>query len=296
MVKVDARDYLVIHDNCPDDWEIRDRVAVLVHGLGGNHQSGYMKRIAAKLNAHGIRTMRVDLRGFGSSMYTCRGHAHVGRSDDIDLVLEDVFRCCPRSPVTLMGFSFGGNIVLKLLAEYGDDIPDPLDSSVVVAPPINLTRCAQNLRTGLARLYDRFFVHKLKHVVWRRRKRVNGLVDMPQLSLPDRLLKFDDQFTAPLNGFSGAREYYTMCSTDGLLDRVCLRTLLLVAKNDPLIPYDMFDGVPLSPAITMHAAESGGHLGFVSHQNGNGDRRWMDWKILEWVQGIEQESTEYVEE
>ena len=292
MVRVDSHDSLVIHDNCPDTWQPRDRVVVMLHGLGGCHNSGYMRRISSKLNAEGFRTMRVDLRGFGSSKYTCRGHSHVGRSDDLELVLEDVARCCPRSPVTLIGFSFGGNIVCKLLAEYGADVSQPLDSAVAVSPPVDLHRCSENLRHGLARFYDQYFVKNLQRLHWERRRRVDGLLDLPIRKLPDRLRDFDDQFTAPLNGFSGLHEYYTMCSTVSILDQICVRTLLLTAADDPLIPDDIFDAARDSSAIQLEIKKSGGHLGFVSKAGNYQDRRWMDWRIVQWVKEMESRKSE----
>jgi len=292
MVKVDHRDHLVVHDNCPDDWQPGDRVVVMVHGLGGSHQSGYMQRIAAKLNHENIRSIRVDMRGFGASMYTCRGHAHVGRSDDLEIVIQDVIRCCPRSPITLVGFSFGGNIVLKLLAEYSSDVPVALDSAAAVSPPIDLHRCSNNLRTGLARFYDSFFTWNLSRLLWKRRRIVGDLHDVPVRKLPKRLRNFDEQFTAPLNGFSDAAEYYTMCSTAPLLDQICVPTLLLTAHDDPLIPVDMFEDASLSPAIELVISKGGGHLGFLSRNRDYHDRRWMDCQVVTWVKRMQQRLAE----
>jgi predicted alpha/beta-fold hydrolase len=294
LVRVEPNDHLVVHDNCPDEWNPRDRVAVMLHGLGGCSNSGYMQRVAAKLNAEGIRTMRVDMRGFGASKYSCRQHAHIGRSEDLEMVLQDVTRCCPRSPVSLIGFSFGGNIVCKLLAEYGSDVPDHLDSAVVVSPPIDLIRCAQMLRYGLARFYDKYFVYQLKKQLWERRKKVRGMQDVPIGPLPDRLREFDNYFTAPLNGFRDATEYYTMCSTAHVLDQVSVKTLILAAADDPIIPVEIFETANLSPAIELLILKSGGHLGFVSRKSAYKDRRWMDWQIVKRIKMIEEQSVHLI--
>ena len=288
LVKVDHREHLVVHDSYPENWQAGDPVAVMVHGLGGCHGSGYMQRIAAKLNHENVRTMRVDLRGFGASMYTCRGHAHVGRSDDLEIVLQDVMRCCPGSPINLIGFSFGGDIVLKLLAEYSSDVPNSLESAVAVSPPIDLHRCSQNLRTGLARFYDNYFTWNLSRLIWKRRKLVSDLHDVPIRKLPKRLKAFDDLLTAPLNGFADATEYYTMCSTAPLLDQICVPTLLLTAHDDPLVPVDMFEKAKLSPAIELVISKGGGHLGFISRSRAYSDRRWMDLQVVNWIKRMEQ--------
>ena len=89
----------------------------MIHGLAGCHQSPYMRRIAAKLNAGGIRTFRMDLRGCGAGALLARLPYHSGQSADAAAALETIAGICPGSPATLIGFSLGGNIALKLVGE-----------------------------------------------------------------------------------------------------------------------------------------------------------------------------------
>ncbi|OYV87501.1 MAG: hypothetical protein B7Z73_10010 [Planctomycetia bacterium 21-64-5] len=131
-------DQIVLHDDCPEGWQPGDRVALLIHGLAGCHQSIYMLRIAARLEELGVRAFRMDLRGCGAGVGLARLPYHAGRSEDAAAALETIARLCPASPVALVGFSMGGNIALKLLGELGEERCGHLDRAVAVCPPFDL--------------------------------------------------------------------------------------------------------------------------------------------------------------
>src|SRR5205085_10844880 len=130
-------------------------VAILLHGLGGSHQSSYMLRCSAKLRTRGVRVFRMDLRGYGAGIELARQPLHAGRSEDAGTVLDYVHRLLPDSPIHLVGFSMGANIVLKLAGELGAQAPPHLASVLAVSPPIDLAACTRNIQRGMNRLYDR---------------------------------------------------------------------------------------------------------------------------------------------
>lgn len=276
-------DTIVIRENTAGKWEIGDRIVIMLHGLCGSHASQYMMRVAAKLIDRGFKTIRVDMRGFGDSKLFSRGHMHAGRSDDVVSVLDDTRNRYPGSPITIMGFSLGANIALKVLCEYENATPVELDSAVAVSPPIDLLQCTLNLRKGLNRFYDYYFARLLSRAVWRRRRSGIPFDDVPIQALPKQLYEFDDQYTAPAAGFVDATEYYEKCSTHLLLDRISIPTLLLVANDDPIVPIQMYDDRTHSPFITRLLAKGGGHLGFIAKKSDDPDCRWMDWRIVDWV-------------
>jgi predicted alpha/beta-fold hydrolase len=282
-VHLDDGDRLLLHDDCPADWQTGGRVALLLHGLGGSHESGYMVRIADKLNDCGVRTFRKDLRGFGAGYNMARHHCHAGRTDDAAACLDFVANLCPDSPVTVIGFSMSGNIVLKLLGDLGELAPPFLQGAVAVCPPIDLIHCASHLRIGMNRLYDWSFVRALHRLVHRRRRTVPDLVDRQLRPLPKRLREFDDQYTAPLTGFSGATEYYSLCSSGPHLSRIRVPTLIIAAADDPVIPVDMFERYAISSSVTLHITSHGGHLGFIGVSGVDADRRWLDWRVVDWI-------------
>ena len=292
QVKLPDGDTIILHDNAPANWSTGDRVVVLLHGLCGSHSSPYMRRLAAKLNHQAVRTMRMDQRGWGAAEKTARKPTHAGRSDDLRHAVQAVRQICPGSPIALVGFSLGGNVVLKYLAEEGASLQSELAQAVVVSPPSDLAACARSLQRGTSRWYERYFIRRLMQYV-----RVRARSDPAWHSLlrhqhrVGTLWQFDHHFTAPLSGFHSADDYYQQSSTHRRWQEIKLPTHLLVARDDPLVPYQTFD--ELTPtarghSLHVHVTAHGGHLGFVSRGmavqgTGYSDRRWMDRAIVAWL-------------
>lgn len=287
-------DTIIIRENTPEHWNSGNRIVVLLHGLCGDHSSQYMMRVSAKLIDNGFKTIRVDMRGFGDSLHYSRGHMHAGRSDDVYSVFNDLARRFPESLITLIGFSLGGNIALKTVCEFEKGTAVKLDSVLAVAPPIDLLRCTLSLQKGVNRFYDSYFAKLLAKAVKRRRKSGTAFDDIPLRTFPKQIYEFDDRYTAPAAGFDSAEDYYAKCSTHQLLNRVAVPTLLLVAKDDPIVPIQIYDPIQ-SPYITKVVSESGGHLGFIARKSDDPDRRWMDWRIIDWVREIDRLSSDSTE-
>lgn len=283
FVTLDDGDQIVLHDDCPESWSPGDRVALMIHGLGGSHQSPYMQRIAYKLYQRGIRTFRMDLRGCGAGVGLSRFPCHSGRSDDAAAALEKIAQLCPFSQTTLIGFSLGGNITLKLLGEYSCDPPGNLDAAIAVCPPIDLTRCVQKIQQAPNHFYDRYFVKLLLKM---HQQTLKLLPDAPTFDAtvrPRRLIELDEIFTARVSGFGDAMTYYRLCSTARLLHAIKLPTLILAAADDPLIPSECFESIDKSEDVHLVLSQGGGHLGFLGQLGSDPDRRWMDWRIVDWV-------------
>ncbi len=283
LVELPDGDKIVVHDDCPASWASGDLVVVMIHGLGGCHLSGYMARIADKLNARGVRTLRMDQRGFGSGSFVARSHTHAGRSGDLDAVLRFTERLCPRSKRVAIGFSMGANILLKLLGEY-EEAPRPsVHSAIAVAPPIDLYACSENLKRGPSRIYDLSFVRTLNRLVEMRRRKIVGMRHVELRPKPKRLFEFDDRYTAPLAGFSGAKEYYQKSSCSPLLGKITIPTTIIADTHDPVVPYGVFTRTTLSKSTNLITTSYGGHIGYVGKTGCDPDRRWLDWRVVELV-------------
>ncbi len=280
-------DRLVIHDDQPSSWITGDRIAILIPGLCGCHGSPYMRRVSDKLRRNGIRTIRADMRGFGDSELISRSHVYAGCSHDIRSIVDFVRALSPLSAISLVGFSLGGNIILKTLGEWGDAVPRGVDSAVAVSPPIDLLHSSWSLRRNGNRLYDYYFAAQLKECLSLRRRKVKNLVDNGMNPLPDRLLHFDDRFTAPVWGYSGARDYYEQCSAGPLLRDVRVPSIIVTSHDDPIVPVEMYDQYTMSPYIEMVTTRAGGHLGFLGRNPGDPDRYWLDWRICRWIDMLE---------
>jgi predicted alpha/beta-fold hydrolase len=287
-VAVSDDDAVVLHDDRPVDWRNGDRAALLLHGLSGCYTSQYMWRIAAKLNDIGIRTFRNDLRGCGAGWSLARLPYHSGRSDDAACALRFIERLCPASPVTLIGFSLGANIVLKLLGELGRGRCGGLDSGVAICPPVDLMACSRNLGRWSNRIYDAHFVGNLWQAARRRSgangKAVNGARHFRFPSRrPPKLYDFDDVYTAPISGFRSAEHYYRSCSSGQFVPAIRKPTLIIAASDDPMIPARLFDRIDWPPSVHFHLAAGGGHLGFIGRRGVDPDCRWLDWRVVEWI-------------
>ena len=283
LVQLNDEDVIVLHDDCPQGWQHGDRVILMVPGLDGTHSSPFMQRIAAKLNTLGYRTFRMDLRGFGPAFHLSQHPGHAGRSEDTMEAILKIAELCPSSPVTIVGFSMGGNIVLKMLGEHGAGRIGLLDSCFAVAPPIDILSCSQNLLRPSNRAYGRSFANSLLQQVKQRRPYVKAMQSISLSRPPRTLMDFDDRFTAPLSGFRDAEDYYRSCSAKSMLSAIRWPTFILAAEDDPMIPVSIFDDVDLSDATQLHVANSGGHLGFFGVSGVDKDRRWMDWRIIDWI-------------
>jgi predicted alpha/beta-fold hydrolase len=247
-----------------------------------------MQRCSAKLSRLGYRVFRMDLRGCGAGVALARHPLHAGRSEDAAAALAYVMELCPDSPIHVAGFSMGANIVLKMAGEFGALAPANLASVMAVAPPIDLLECSRNVSQPRNRLYDRSFVYGLNRHLRRRIKAVPDALTRPLSPKPRRILDFDNAFTAPLSGFADAHEYYTRASSGPLLRHIAVPTLILTAASDPIIPVVSFERATYAPLTQLVITPCGGHLGFIAKRGIDPDNRWLDWRVVEWIESRRQ--------
>ncbi|GAC1475109.1 MAG: alpha/beta fold hydrolase [Isosphaeraceae bacterium] len=281
-IDVDGGDRLAALESIPRDWRAGDPLALLVHGLAGCARSPYVVRVAARLQARGVRVVRMNLRGAGSGFGIARGIYHAGKTDDLRRVVEWMARRAPGSPVALVGFSLGANLVLKLAAEASRHPLDGLDCVLAANPPIDLFASCQAVQKRENRIYDRTFVRQL-------RKDVQALHALfPELGtvpLPKVLTlgEFDDIYTAPRNGFDGAADYYAQSSVAPLIPAIEVAGLVVHSEDDPFIPVEPFRRVSFPLQLALELISCGGHLGYISRTKWMGDRRWLDGRLTTWL-------------
>jgi len=282
-VELPDGDRLVLHDDPAGEWSDGDPVALLIHGLCGSSESSYMQRISAKLVARGIRTFRLDLRGCGAGVGLSRLPYHGGQSDDLQATAKFIRHLAPTSPIMPVGFSLGGNILLKWLGERADAMPALVTRAMAVNPPLNLEACTDHVGRVAGGIYDRHFARLLCQQV---RQTPHWDVDTPlsrSRRRPRRIIDFDELFTAPIAGYESARHYYRECSAERVLSEINVPTLILSAKDDPLIPRQTLECARRSDSVRLHIAEGGGHLGYIGTSGSDPDRHWMDWRVVEWL-------------
>lgn len=274
-------DRLVLHDSAPPTWRDGDPVAMLIHGMGGNSRSGYVQRVSGQLYRRGVRVVRIDLRGTGAGFGLAVGFYHGGRSEDIRMALEEIHRWAPRSPLWLIGFSLGGNLALKYAGETAEKPLAALQRVVTVAPPIDVLRCSLLISQRHNRFYNRFFARQLIRLA---RIRQRHYPDPPLPEFPRRatIRDFDDLFTAPRCGFADADDFYRRISSQPLIARIPVPTLIATARDDPFVAVEPFEELRVPSHIQVEIHEHGGHLGFLGH-DGSGGIRWMEHRIVRWL-------------
>jgi predicted alpha/beta-fold hydrolase len=278
-------DQLAYHDDCPPDWQPGDPVALILHGLAGSHESPYMLRLARRFYQQNVRSIRLNWRGCGTGISLARYPYHSGRSDDLQAVIQSIQTLCPDSPLSVIGFSMGGNVILKLLGEAGGNSAGNagICRAVAVCPPIDLTTTIDHISNGLASAYNSYFAKTcVNNIRSRQQVRPDAIVPDDWFSRPPRSMReFDETFTAPVCGFSSAADYYTRCSANQFLPTIAVPTLIIAAQDDPVIPFAPFTKAVLSSWTQLRAPRHGGHVGFVTHA-GPG---WLDQQILNWTLG-----------
>lgn len=278
-------DWLVLHDDRPRRWQPGDPSLLLLHGLCGCHAASYMVRLAARMNAEGVRTFRLDMRGCGAAEQRSHGLTHAGRSDDVIDALDEVARHTESGPIAAVGVSMGGNQLLRAVGRVDagvDPVRGPgierLQRIAAIAPPIDLTRCSENMQRWPLRFYNWYFIRALLRRV---PAGVHASEAFQQLSLrpvPRTLRELDQRITAPLGGFADVDDYYTQASSAPYLNALSRPTLIITSSDDPIVPVDMFHQTPMSAAVETSITRRGGHAGFV----GRGQEQWMDDRLVEW--------------
>lgn len=256
------------------------RIAVLIHGLTGGFESKYLRGTARLLAARGWRCVALQLRGGGAEPNrTAKVYNH-GHTEDVRYLWSLLRQRHPQARLATVGWSLGANVLLKALAEEGEAAP--LEAAVASCAPFELELCAERLRTGFARVYQKKLLDGLKDMV-RRRHALIAVPDGVDLAATLRardFFEFDDAYIAPLAGYRDALDYYARCSSGQFLRAIAVPTLVVNAVDDPFMtPAILPRTSALSPAVTLELAPQGGHVGFMGSDARGGVRFWLEHHI-----------------
>ena len=282
VIPLEDGDSIAVRISTPPDWQPTDPTVVLVHGLCGCSRSPYLIRLSRRLYARGTRAVRMNLRGCGEGEGLARQMYHSGRSADVLAVVTALRESEPASPYALVGFSLGGNVVLKLAGELATSGNDLLAQVIAVCPPVDLLASSRQLATPTGAIYDRYFCKLLRAAVERRHRR---FPDLPPPDLPKRftLFEFDDRYTAPQSGFVDAKDYYARSSALPLLSSITIPCRILFSADDPLIDVSALENAAVPAAVHTHRTTRGGHLGFLARPWTGSGYHWMDSQLIEWL-------------
>jgi uncharacterized protein len=277
-------DQIVLHEDRPLTWEAGGPVVLMVHGLGGCYTSAYMCRMAERLTARGYCVFRMDMRGCGAGEGLARLPTHCGRSGDVAAAIHFIAALYPTAPVFGIGFSLGGCLLLNLLAEAGAAPVANLKRSMAVCPPVDLFAVERRFDSPGGRPYDRFFVKKLWKQITDRWQRFPEIAPAVIPRQPKRLRQIDETIIAPSGGFSSADEYYSATQPGPKLAAISQPVLIIAAEDDPVVPTAPLFQYEHGAGVQTAVVPRGGHLGFIARANGDPDKRWLDWRIIEWIE------------
>jgi uncharacterized protein len=262
---------------------------ILAHGLEGSSESGYMRSMAFAALEAGYTVHRYNMRGCGDSPWHPRGNYHSGQTSDLLMIARERQQQSGL-PIYVVGFSLGGNMVLKLageLAEFGREIFAGVCS---VCPPIDLAKSVEHMSLPHNFIYERRFVERLKERVRRRNPLAPDLFPLEHLPKVKTIYHFDDYYTARIFGFGTADRYYATQSSNQFLHKIRIPTMVVHALDDPLIPHSIYDHPAFeeNPTLKLVSVEHGGHLGFLARRR---PRFWLDALVVDWIAEIRNQAS-----
>lgn len=242
-------------------------IVLLLHGLEGSAQRGYAVNTYIELAARGVGSVGLNFRSCGGELNRVPRLYHSGETEDIRFVLQWLRARHPGVPIGAIGFSLGGNALLKFMGEEGDAARDLLRAAVAISVPYDLGAGADHLdSTVMGRLYTRIFLKPLVLKTAAKAKLVADMCDLERGHRARSFREFDDAITAPLHGFAGAQDYYERSSSAQFIPRIRVPTLLLHAEDDPFLPMTAFPRAAIAANSFVSAAlqQTGGHVGFIA--------------------------------
>lgn len=281
QIPLDDGDQLVVHEEAGGPYPADAPVSILIHGLGGDHSSPYLQRIAYRMSRAGHRMWRVDLRGCGAGLSLAWRPPHAGRSPDIAAVVKAAAEKYPHAPIQLVGFSLSGNIILKMLGEAAAGELE-LDLSriqfaLAVAPPIELGKCCDRIDSLRRQIYRRYYLKVLNSQVAARKTRWQQWTDVAEAPPLKTIRQFDARYTVPLSGLESTDNYYDTASSLPWLKHITTPTMILVDKTDPVVAVESFAKIDTDhPAVKIEYTKRGGHMGYWGRDDSGKTIRWME--------------------
>jgi uncharacterized protein len=244
-----------------------DRPVVLVlHGLEGSSRRAYVRLAMREILRHGMRAVALNFRSCSGEPNRTARFYHSGETEDPGYVLELLRERFPSRPIGALGFSLGGNVLLKYLGEQGDAAGRVVSAAAAISVPFDLLAGTRAIESGvMGRIYTGYFLRSLRGKTDAKEALLAGLLDLDRVRAARTLREYDEVATAPLHGFPGAEAYYRAASSARFLREVRTPTLLLQARDDPFLPHEALPGreAALNPFLLPAFTEAGGHVGFV---------------------------------
>jgi uncharacterized protein len=242
------------------------RLAILSHGLEGNSRQAYIQGMARALIARGWDVFAWNFRGCSGEPNRLLRFYHSGATEDLDVVVSYALSLPCYERIALVGFSLGGNLILKYLGEHADHLDPRVDAAVAMSAPCDLAASAARLAAPENRIYMRRFLRTIRRKIQEKSARFPGRISLEKLATSRTFAELDEHYTAPLHGFRGADDYWQKASSQPLLRQIRVPTLIVNAANDPFLAGGCFpyEEASSSASVYLETPSSGGHVGFIT--------------------------------
>ncbi|CCO24924.1 YheT family hydrolase [Maridesulfovibrio hydrothermalis] len=248
------------------DWHLAgsSRLAVIAHGLEGNSRRAYVLGMARALVLAGWDCITYNFRGCSREMNRRPGIYHSGDTRDLDTVLKHGLAHGIYDDAALIGFSMGGNQVLKYLGEHPEKVPAKVKKAIGISVPCDLAASAERLCHRSNFIYNQYFLRSLKNKIKLKHKQFPDLYPLEKLSSIRNIIDFDNAYTAPVSGFKDAADYYEKSSCNQFLPDIKIPALIINAKDDPFLTPECYpiNEAENSPSLSLQIPNYGGHVGF----------------------------------
>ena len=258
-------------------------VVAVFHGLEGSIDSPYARPMLKQLRDAGWRGVFMHFRGCSGEPNRLARSYHSGDTGDIRFLLETLSARFPDAPLCAIGYSLGGNALLKYLGESGKTAP--LRCAVAISVPFLLANGARRLNRGFSRIYQYHLISRLKQKILTKFKDRPAPLDIAHVTGLNTFYRFDNDITAPLHGFKSADDYYSRCSSRRFLKSIRVPALILHSRDDPFMTIEAIpEKEELAEAVTLELSDRGGHVGFVSGKVPGRAVYWLEQRVPEFIQ------------
>lgn len=258
-----------------------DLTIIILYGMAGSANSPYVKGLMQAIIKRGWRGVLMYYRGCSGQPNRLPQTYHLGQTNDLTLLFNYLHNTCPKTRLAAVGYSMGGNLLLKWLGENPQQ--SLIQAAVAVSAPYDLRAASAAIRQGKGRFYQWLLLRDLRRYVNNKYQYPNATISLKSIAEVKSFWSLDEKVTAPMNGFRNAVDYYHRSSCGPWIKYITTPTLIIHAKDDPMIPAATIPpNNAFTQTVTLELSEYGGHVGFVGGSLHKPDF-WLDKRIPEFL-------------
>jgi len=281
-------DFLEAHWHKTSNPNPKTPIVILFHGLAGSYKSPYIQGVMKELSSAGFNSVLMHFRSCSGVMNNLPRSYHSGETEDAFYFIKSLKKRFPHAKISAVGYSLGGNMLLKLLGEMGKN--SLLNGAVSVSAPIQLDICANVINSGFSKIYQAHLIKDLKSSLVKKYSQhdMKSLLNFDEKNIKNikTFWEFDRIYTAPIHGFKSATDYYEKCSSKQFLKDINIPTLIIHSSDDPFMNTNILpSNEELSSKITFELYKHGGHVGFIGGTIFK-PRYWLDTRITEFIRNV----------